>query len=86
MGRWPSLRNKTFCICIISDNAKQFKLSSDTINAIWGSLLRSEEVQNYVSNVGIKWSFIVEQAPWMGGFYERLVGLVKHALRKTIGR
>ena len=71
---------------IISDNAKQFKLSSDTINAIWGRLLRSEEVQNYVSNVGIKWSFIVELAPWMGGFYERLVGLVKRALRKTIGR
>ena len=25
-------------------------------------------------------------APWMGGFYERLIGLVKRALRKTPGR
>ena len=38
------------------------------------------------SNKEIKWNFIVEMAPWMGGFYERLVGLVKKALRKTLGR
>lgn len=49
-------------------------------------MIKSNEVQNYVTNKGIKWSFIVELAPWMGGFYERLVGLVKRALRKTIGR
>ena len=24
--------------------------------------------------------------PWMGRFYERLVGLVKHSLRKSIGK
>ena len=34
-----------------------------------------------MSNVGIKWLFIVGMAPWMGGFYERLVGLVKRAMR-----
>ena len=45
-----------------------------------------EEVQNYVSNSGIEWSFIVELVPWMGGFYERLVGLVKRSLRKSVGR
>jgi len=28
----------------------------------------------------------VELAPWMGGFYERLVGVVKRAFRKTTGR
>ncbi len=71
---------------IISDNAKQFKLSSDILRLIWRNVICSEEIQNYASNKGIKWSFIVELAPWMGGFYERLVGLVKRALRKTIGR
>ena len=25
-------------------------------------------------------------SPWIGGFYERLVGLVKRSLRKTVGR
>ena len=71
---------------IISDNAKQFKLSSDTIKLIWANIVQSDEIQNYVSSRSIKWSFIVELAPWMGGFYERLVGLVKRDLRKTIGR
>jgi len=71
---------------IISDNAKQFKLSSDTVQLVWQEVTHNEEVQNYVSCEGITWSFIVELAPWMGGFYERLVGLVKQALRKTIGR
>ena len=28
----------------------------------------------------------MELAPWMGGFYKRLIGLVKRSLRKTIGR
>ena len=45
-----------------------------------------EDVQSYVSNKGVKWTFIVELTPWMGGFYERPVSLVKRALRKTISR
>ncbi|XP_052785982.1 uncharacterized protein LOC128221411 [Mya arenaria] len=71
---------------IISDNAKQFKLSSDTIKLVWSNVIKSKDVQNFSSNEGIKWNFIVERAPWMGGFYERLVGLVKRALRKSVGR
>ena len=48
--------------------------------------MHSRDVQSYISNTNIKWNFIVELAPWMGGFYERLVGLVKRSLRKTIGK
>ena len=39
---------------------------------------------NYVSTKRIKWKFITELAPWIGGFYERLEGLVKRPLRKTL--
>ena len=34
---------------------------------------------------GIEWKFIVNLAPWMGGLYERLVGVIKRALCKVIG-
>lgn len=71
---------------ILSDNASQFKAASTTLDLVWRNLLRRKEVLNYVSNQGIKWNFIVELAPWMGGFYERLVGIVKRAFRKSIGR
>ncbi|XP_053391226.1 uncharacterized protein LOC128554039 [Mercenaria mercenaria] len=71
---------------INSDNAKQFKLASDTIHLIWKNTIKSDDVQTYVSNHGIKWNFIVERAPWYGGYWERLVGLVKQSLRKSLGR
>ena len=32
---------------------------------------------------GVSWHFIVERASWWGGFWERLVGLTKSALRRT---
>ncbi|GFQ93460.1 putative pao retrotransposon peptidase superfamily [Trichonephila clavata] len=35
---------------------------------------------------GITWKFIVELAPWWGGFYERLMRSFKEPLRKIIGR
>lgn len=69
---------------IKSDNASQFKLANDTLNMVWKNVTKSEDVQSYVASEGIKWSFIVELASWMGGFYERLVGVVKRSLRKTI--
>ena len=71
---------------IISDNSLTFKTADSALSLIWKTVTMSEEVQNHVSNKGIQWKFIVELAPWMGGFYERLVSLVKRALRKTLNR
>ncbi|XP_060597240.1 uncharacterized protein LOC132751135 [Ruditapes philippinarum] len=71
---------------IISDNAKQFKAASLVIDKIWHCILHSHEVQSYSANANIQWKFIIELAPWMGGFYERLVGLVKRSFRKAVGR
>ncbi|XP_071138465.1 uncharacterized protein [Mytilus edulis] len=50
----------------------------------WSQVMHDEDVQNFASNSGIRWSFIIELSPWMGGFYERLVGLVKRSLRKNL--
>ncbi|CAC5415551.1 unnamed protein product [Mytilus coruscus] len=66
------------------DNASQFKLSSNVIQSVWSQVIHDEDVQNFASNSGTRWSFIIELSPWMGGFYERLVGLVKRSLRKTL--
>ncbi|MEM7375589.1 MAG: reverse transcriptase domain-containing protein [Bacteroidota bacterium] len=71
---------------IISDNASQFKLANSTIDLAWNKVITDEAVTSYIANEGIKWSFIVELSPWMGGFYERLVGSSKVALKKAIGQ
>ena len=64
---------------IISDNASQLKLAKSTVDEAW-----KFGTTTYLANEGVKWTFIIKLAPWMGGFYERLVGLVKQALRKSI--
>ena len=71
---------------IISDNALHFKLAAETLHDVWSQVVTQPEVTTYIANEGIQWKHIVEFAPWMGGFYERMVGLVKRTLRKTIGK
>ncbi|XP_047998113.1 uncharacterized protein LOC125235557 [Leguminivora glycinivorella] len=57
---------------ITSDNAAHYKLLSEIL-------------QNpYCVEKEIKWKFIPQLAPWHGGFYERLVGLVKNCMKKTL--
>ena len=67
---------------LISDNAKTFRAASKEIRL----LCRAEEVWRYLANQKITWNFIVEKAPWWGGFWERLVKSIKRPLKKIIGR
>ena len=46
----------------------------------------SPEVQQHLPNNGVSWKFIVEKAPWHGGFWERLIRSVKRCLKKSVGR
>jgi hypothetical protein len=70
----------------ISDNAPHFKLASDVVSRIWSNIVDNPEVYSYCTNEGIRWTFITQYAPWAGGVYERLVGIVKAPLRKSLGR
>jgi hypothetical protein len=70
---------------IVSDNAKQFHTANRFVSELWRKCLNSKEVQEFSANAGIKWKFITELAPWMGGFYERLVSPVKKALKRCLG-
>ena len=69
---------------IILDNAPQFKLKKTTVDKAWQQSITHENVQKFTSDAGIKWKFIIKLSPWMGGFYERLVGMVKSSLRKFL--
>ena len=70
---------------VICDNAKQFKAAKRATDQAWSDVISDQSVYDYVSNQGIPWKFIVEFSPWSGRFYERLVGLVKSSLRKSLG-
>ena len=90
----PNLSTESFIRClrrfvarrgipcsITSDNAKTFKLADKKLQ----KLFADENVQHFALEKGIKWNFILEKAPWWGGFYERMVQLVKRSLRKVLG-
>lgn len=70
---------------IISDNAKQFHAVAKALKA--ADTQNDEDNQLvYSARKGIKWQNITPRAPWSGGFYERLVGLTKTAMKQSIGR
>ena len=71
---------------IISDNAPQFKAVKSMIDKTWSNIQTDENLKTYLANHGVNWKMITEFAPWQGGFYERLIGLVKRALRKSLGK
>ena len=48
--------------------------------------MKDEKLQNYLAHQYITWQFNLSRAPWWGGQFERLVGLVKRALHKSSGR
>ena len=56
----------------------------DSVGSDHGTNFVSETVQNFASSRNIDWKFTIEAAPWMGGFWERLVQSVKRPLRKVL--
>ena len=67
---------------VISDNAKTFQATSEWLE----TLQQDEDMFNYLARQNIRWKFNLSRAPWWGGFYERLIGIVKTSLSKTIGK
>lgn len=67
-------------------NATQFRAANRTLSQLLNNLIVDPQVCSYYATKGITWKFITKYAPWQGGYYERLIGIVKGTLRKTIGR
>ncbi|XP_052212429.1 uncharacterized protein LOC127831486 [Dreissena polymorpha] len=64
---------------VLSDNATTFKAASRHLQ----NLMQSPSIQRNFSNMGITWKFIPTRAPWYGGWWERLIGVTKSAVKKT---
>ena len=67
---------------VMTHNATNFTSGKKIVQ----QLLTSKTVQALLSNQKIQWKFIPAGTPWYGGFWERLVALVKSSLRKAFGR
>ena len=51
-----------------------------------GNVFTSQENHSFCTEQGITWKFNLDGAPWWGGFWERLVGMVKSCLKKSVVR
>lgn len=73
------------CSTIYSDNAKTFKKASRLLKE-YQEIMNGRKFREYLLDHKIQWKFIVERAPWWGGFYERLMTTIKQPLKKLLGR
>ena len=71
---------------MLSDNAKTFKKGDKLMRVIWNQKRQDLQVQEYLAAHSIQWEFVPELSPWAAGVYERMVGLVKSCLRKTLDK
>ncbi len=66
---------------MLSDNGTNF---TGTANLF--KLIDKEKLEKECNVQKIRWNFNPPAAPWWGGFFERLVRLVKEPLRKMLGQ
>ena len=66
---------------MVSDNALTFKATKQWLDI----LVQDSDLFNYLTTQRIDWKFNLSRAPWWGGFYERMVGIMKSSLSKVIG-
>jgi hypothetical protein len=67
---------------IYSDNAKTFVAAAKWVEKIQ----RDESFNEFLVGHSIVWQFNLSRAPWWGGHFERLIGLMKSAFYKVIGQ
>ena len=65
---------------MISDNGRYFQLSSSLLHQI----MENTRVKRELEERECRWKFIPPKAPWQGGFYERLIVVIKGCLKKTL--
>ena len=66
---------------LVSDNARTFQATKKFLDVV----KVDDEIGDYISKQRIEWKFNLSRAPWWGGFWERMVGLLKNSLKKSVG-
>ena len=67
---------------MISDNASTYLSAAEELR----KMFESDTLKEALESQNISWTFIPKRAPWYGGFWERIIGLTKQAVKKTLGR
>ena len=70
---------------IWSDNATNFVKSADVLGEKLGNEFLTE-IGESMNQRGLDWKFNIVSAPWQGGHFERLIGVVKALLKRVCGR
>ena len=78
LKRFIARRGRPEKIC--SDNGRAF-----VAVAKWLKEVMADKVHDFLSRKRIQWQFTLSRAPWWGGHFERMVGIAKGSLYKTIG-
>ena len=47
--------------------------------------IKSDETEAYFKEFNVTWKLRLEKSPWWGGFYERIIAILKSALQKILG-
>ena len=68
-----------------SDNSQTFKAASKEMERYY-NIMNGKSFKNFLTDHKIKWKFIVDYAPWWGGFYERMMKTIKIPLKKILGK
>ena len=80
LKRLIARRGRPSVIC--SDNGSTFVKAAKWLTQV----RRDEEFNGFLESHDIKWRFNLSRAPWWGGQFERLIGIVKATMYKVIGR
>ena len=67
---------------VYSDNAKTFQEVAKWLKQV----IKTKDFNEFLTKENIKWKFNLTRAPWWGGHFERLIGLTKQSLFKSLGK
>lgn len=68
---------------MFSDNGKTFVGAANILSDVMNSW-KSDEVDNFLTTIGIQWRFICPRAPFRGGLWEAAVRCTKYHLKRVL--